>query len=140
MPSVELHNPDELGPHPGFSHAASAGGLVFLGGQIGTDARGRILAPDDIAAQFAQAISNVATALRAAGAQPSGAVKLTYFVTDREAYRRALKPIGAAYRQVFAGHYPATSLFEVKGLFHPEAMVEIECVAVRSNGSERADR
>jgi enamine deaminase RidA (YjgF/YER057c/UK114 family) len=137
-PAVRLHNPEELGPHPGFSHAASAAGLVFLGGQIGSDASGRVVSPGDVAAQFARAIRNVATALAAAGARPEHAVKLTYFVTDREAYRASLEPIGRAYREVFGRHFPATSLFEVKGLFDPEAMVEIECVAVLPSQSASA--
>jgi enamine deaminase RidA (YjgF/YER057c/UK114 family) len=128
---VELFNPEQLGPAVGFSHAAAAGRLVALGGQVGCDASGRIVAPGDIAAQFAQAIRNVGTALAAAGCRPEHALKLTYFVTDRDAYRAHLKPIGAAYREVFGRHFPATSLFEVKGLFDPEAMVEIECLAVR---------
>jgi enamine deaminase RidA (YjgF/YER057c/UK114 family) len=82
--------------------------------------------------QFSVAIQNVTTALRAAGSAPEQAVKLTYFVTDISAYRAALEPIGVAYRAAFGRHYPATSLFEVKGLFDPEAMIEIECVALVS--------
>ena len=127
-------NPDALGPHPGFSHATAAGDLVFVGGQIGSDSEGRICEPGDLIAQFRRALGNVATALAAAGSDPQLAVKLTYFVVDREAYRAARKEIGAAYREVFASHFPATSLFEVKGLFDPEALVEIECIAVRSGG------
>jgi len=128
---VELFNPPELAPPVGFAHAAAAGELVVLGGQVGSDASGRVVAPGDITAQFTQAIRNVATALRAAGSTPERTVKLTYFVTDLAAYRANLKPIGAAYREVFGHHYPATSLFEVKGLFDPQAMVEIECLALR---------
>ena len=105
--------------------------MVVLGGQTGSDASGQVLKPGDVGAQFAQAIRNVATALRAAGSSPERVVKLTYFVTDVAAYRASLKPIGAAYREVFGRHYPATSLFEVKGLFDPEAMIEIECLALR---------
>jgi|SRR5215469_4454835 len=131
MPVVELFNPPELAPPVGFSHAAAAGELVVLGGQTGSDATGHIVEPGDIAAQFARAIRNVDTALRAAGSSPERVVKLTYFVTDVAAYRANLKPIGAAYRDVFERHYPATSLFEVKGLFDPEAMIEIECIALR---------
>ncbi|HKF16218.1 MAG TPA: RidA family protein [Candidatus Dormibacteraeota bacterium] len=131
MRDVELFNPPELAPPVGFSHAAAAGDLVVLGGQVGSDASGKVLAPGDITAQFTRAIRNVGTALRAAGSAPERAVKLTYFVTDVAAYRANLKPIGAAYREVFGHHYPATSLFEVNGLYDPEAMVEIECVAVR---------
>lgn len=131
----QLINPPELASPVGFSHATAFGDLVFLGGQTGSDASGRITAPGDIAAQFATAIRNVATALRASGSSPELAVKLTYFVTDAGAYRASLKPIGAAYREVFGRHYPATSLFEVKGLYDPQAMVEIECVAARAAGS-----
>jgi enamine deaminase RidA (YjgF/YER057c/UK114 family) len=128
---IELYNPEELGPAIGFSHVAAAGALVVLGGQTGCDASGRIVAPGDVAAQFTQAIRNVGAALRAAGSSPELAMKLTYFVTDVAAYRSSLKPIGAAYREVFGHHYPAASLFEVKGLFDPQAMVEIECLALR---------
>ncbi len=131
MPELENFNPPELGPATGFSHATAAGDFVFLGGQIGADSSGRVVAAGDIAAQFAQAIRNVEIALRAAGSAPERAVKLTYYVTDVAAYRAALKPIGAAYREVFGRHFPATSLFGVAALFDPEAMVEIECVALR---------
>ena len=130
-PEIELFNPPELAPPAGFAHAAAAGQLVVLGGQTGTDASGRIVAPGDLVAQFAQAVRNVGTALRAAGSAPERAVKLTYFVTDVRAYRASLGPIGAAYREVFGRFYPATSLFEVSGLFDPEALVEIECLAMR---------
>lgn len=131
MPEIETLNPPELGPAVGFSHVAVYGDLVMLGGQVGCDASGRIAAAGDIEAQFAQAIRNVGTALRAAGSSPSRALKLTYFVTDAAAYRANLKAIGTAYRDVFGRHFPAMSLFEVSRLYDPEAMVEIECVAVR---------
>ena len=131
MPDIELFNPPALAPPVGFAHAAAAGDLVVLGGQTGSDASGRIGAPGDLVAQFAQAIRNVATALTAAGSAPERALKLTYFVTDVAAYRANLTPIGAAYREVFGRHYPATSLFEVSGLFDPDALVEIECIALR---------
>jgi enamine deaminase RidA (YjgF/YER057c/UK114 family) len=129
---VENFNPPELGPASGFSHATRAGGLVYLGGQIGSDASGRVVAPGDIVAQFGQAIRNVGTALRSAGSAPERAVKLTYYVTDVAAYRASLREIGSAYRVVFGKHFPATSLIGVKELFDPLAMVEIECVGLTS--------
>ncbi len=133
---MELVNPPELGPPVGFSHAARVGDLVYTGGQIGCDAGGRILAPGDLVSQFAAALANVATALRAAGCRPQDAIKLTYFVTDVPAYRSHLREIGAAYRSVFGRHYPATSLFGIQQLFDPQALIEIECVAVRGAGRE----
>jgi enamine deaminase RidA (YjgF/YER057c/UK114 family) len=132
MSEPELINPPELAPPWGFSHVTAFGDLVFLGGQIGCDGSGRVVAPGDLVAQFGQAIRNVEVALRAAGSAPGRTLKLTYYVTDVAAYRAKLGPIGAAYRQVFGHHYPATSLFEVRSLFDPEAMIEIECIATRS--------
>jgi enamine deaminase RidA (YjgF/YER057c/UK114 family) len=123
-------NPEELAPAKGFSHATVAGGLVWLGGQIGSDSTGKVLEPGDIVAQFKRAAGNVSIALRAAGSAPKDTVKLTYFVTDLKAYKANLRAIGSAYREVFGHHYPATTLVEVRSLFDPDALIEIEAVAV----------
>jgi enamine deaminase RidA (YjgF/YER057c/UK114 family) len=128
---VELINPETLGPARGFSHVAASGDKVWVAGQIGCDASGRVLSPDSITDQFARAIENVGTALAAAGCRPQDVVKITYFVTDVPAYRAALGPIGEAYRRVFGRHYPATTLVGAAALFDPDALVEIECTAVR---------
>jgi enamine deaminase RidA (YjgF/YER057c/UK114 family) len=129
MADVKLVNPESLSPPVGFSHAASAGGWIFLGGQISSDDSGSVVHAGDMAAQFRQALNNVLTALRAAGGSAIGIVKMTYYVTDIAAYRQALKPIGESYREILGNRYPAASLLEVKGLFEPDAMIEIECVA-----------
>jgi enamine deaminase RidA (YjgF/YER057c/UK114 family) len=123
-------NPDDLGPARGFSHATVAGGLVWLGGQIGSDATGKIVEPGDIVAQYERAVRNVSIALRAAGSAPADVVKLTYYVTDLKAYKDNLRAIGGAYREVFGHHYPASTLVEVRSLFDPDALIEIDAVAV----------
>jgi enamine deaminase RidA (YjgF/YER057c/UK114 family) len=124
-------NPEELAPARGFSHATIAGDTVWIGGQIGSDANGKIVEPGDVVAQFARAIENVAIALRAAGCVPEDTVKLTYYVIDLKLYKENLPAIGAAYRDVFGQHYPASTLIEVRSLFEPAALVEIDAVAVR---------
>ncbi len=123
-------NPKELGPARGYSHATVAGGLVWLGGQIGSDPTGKVPEPGDILAQYTRAIRNVSIALRAAGCAPSDTVKLNYYVTDLKAYKDNLTAIGSAYREVFGNYYPATTLLEVRSLFEPDALVEIDAVAV----------
>jgi len=123
-------NPDDLGPARGFSHATVAGGLVWLGGQIGSDATGKVAEPGDIVAQYARAVRNVSIALRAAGSAPADVVKLTYYVTDLKAYKDNLRAIGVAYREVFGHHYPASTLVEVRSLFDPDALIEIDAVAL----------
>jgi enamine deaminase RidA (YjgF/YER057c/UK114 family) len=126
-------NPEELAPARGFSHVTIAGDTVWLGGQIGSDQTGKVVEPGDVAAQFARAIRNVAIALRAAGCVPEDTVKLTYYVTDLKGYKNNLTAIGAAYREVFGSHYPASTLIEVRSLFDPNALIEIDAVAVRGS-------
>jgi enamine deaminase RidA (YjgF/YER057c/UK114 family) len=124
-------NPDELAPARGYSHATVAGDAVWIGGQVGSDATGKIVEPGDIVAQYARAIRNVAIALRAAGFTPEDTVKLTYYVTDMKAYRDSRGGLGAAYREFFRGDYPASTLVEVRSLVDPDALIEIDAVAVR---------
>ena len=104
---------------------------MWLSGQIGSDAAGRIVEPGDLVAQVGRALGRLAVALRAAGCEPEDTVKLTYYVTDIKLYRDSLPAIGLVYREVFGRHYPATTLVEVSSLFDPEAVVEIDAVAVR---------
>ena len=125
-------NPPELAPPRGFSHATVAGGTVWIGGQIGSDATGKIVEERDIVAQYARAIKNVAIALRAAGCEPEDTVKLTYYVTDIHAYRDNRPALGAVYREFFRSDYPASTLVEVRSLVDPHALIEIEAVAVRA--------
>ena len=124
-------NPEELAPARGYSHATVAADTVWIGGQVGSDATGRIVEPDDMVAQYGRAIHNVAVALRAAGFTPEDTVKLTYYVTDMKAYRGNRSALGAAYRKFFRTDYPASTLIEVRSLVDPNALVEIDAVAVR---------
>ena len=132
MPGISHHNPPDLPAPSGYSHASSgAGTVVFVGGQVGCDQGGRIVNPGDIGEQFGVAVRNLGRALAGAGCGPDDVVKIVYYVTDVAAYREASRPIGRHYREVFGRNFPASTLVEVKGLFDPEAMVEIEAVAVR---------
>jgi enamine deaminase RidA (YjgF/YER057c/UK114 family) len=127
-----LLNPPELGPPKGYSNGVVAGGdgtLVFVAGQIGWNASQELVG-DDVAEQFGQALANVVTVVRAAGGAPEHLVRLTIYVTDRDAYVGARKAIGEAYRRVMGGHYPAMALIMVAGLVEPRAKVEIEGTAV----------
>ena len=125
-------NPASLPKPAGYAHGIrTAGGrLVFLAGQTGVNANGDLVFPGDLAAQFAQALSNLKAVIEEAGGQATDIVKLTIFVTDKAAYRAHLKPIGGAYRSVFGRYYPAMTLVEIKGLFDDGALVEIEGMAV----------
>ncbi len=127
----KLLNPETLSPPVGFSHAVAAapGRLVFLGGQTGHDAEGRLQGATMVE-QFETATGNVVEALRAAGAKPEHLVSLQIFVTDVAEYRAALPELAPVYRGHLGRHYPAIALFGVTELFDPAAKVELVGIAI----------
>lgn len=127
----QLLNPPALATPSGFSHAVVArpGRTVYLAGQTPQRLEGPSV-NGSLAEQFDAAAANTVEALRAAGAQPEHLVSMQIFTTDLRAYRASLTELGRAYRKHFGRHYPAVSLFEVRSLFDPEALVELVCVAV----------
>jgi enamine deaminase RidA (YjgF/YER057c/UK114 family) len=127
----EIINPPALAEPVGFSHAveAAVGRTVYLGGQAAHDRDGRIVG-DSVAEQFERAAANVVTTLETAGARAEHLVSMQIFVTDVAEYRSALDDLATAYRKHFGRHYPAIALFEVKGLFDPDAKLELVCIAV----------
>lgn len=135
----ELVNPESLGAPKGFSHgvlAPAGASILFVAGQIGTDASARLVAGGFVA-QFERALANVRTVVEAAGGEVGSIVRLTVYVTDKRLYLDALRPVGEAYRRVLGRHFPAMALLEVSGLVEPGALVEIEgtaAIAGRENG------
>ena len=117
-------------PRPrGYANGIVAEGrMVFVAGQIGWDEEQRFEA--GLAAQVRRTLANVLAVLAEAGGGPEHVARLTWYVTDREAYLRELAPIGAAYRELMGRHYPAMAVVVVAGLIEPEALVEIEATAV----------
>ena len=125
-------NPSTLSRPSGFSHGilVEGGRTLFLAGQTGSDATGRIVDPNDLVRQFDLAIANLGAVVADAGGVLGDVVKLNVFVRSRDDYVAKLKPLGEVFREHFGGHYPAMALFEVSGLFQKEALVEIEGIAV----------
>jgi len=135
----EMVNPPELPQPAGYAHAvvAASGRTVYLAGQAGLRPDGS-LPEGGLVAQFDAACANVATALRAAGGDPGHVVSMQIFVTDATEYRAELSAIGEAWRRHFGRHFPATGLFEVRGLFDPDATVELMAIAVSPVDEDRS--
>lgn len=118
-------------PRPsGYSNGIVAEGtVVVLAGQIGWDAVTGHLA-EGMAAQVEQALRNIVAVLAEANAEPANIVRLTWFVTDIEQYRRNVQAVGQGYRRVMGKHFPTMSVIGVSSLVEPDAVVEIEATAV----------
>jgi len=129
---LEIVNPESLGAPKGWSHGVLAprdGRLLFVAGMAGWSATTQG-DPPGFAAQFARALDQVLTVVRAAGGEPGDVARMTVYVTDLAQYRASLKELGEAWRERFGRHYPAMALLEVKGLVDRGALVEIESTAV----------
>lgn len=114
----------------GYSHGTAADGrLVFVSGQVGWDARQRLVG-DDLALQTKAALANVIAVVAAAGGRPEHIARMTWYVVDKADYIRRRAEIGDAYRAVMGRHFPAMSIVEVRGLVEDGALVEIEATAV----------
>jgi enamine deaminase RidA (YjgF/YER057c/UK114 family) len=130
---VTLHEPEGWAPPKGFANAASATGrVVCVAGQVGWDPVTCEFTSTHFSDQVRQALENVVAALDAAGARPGDVTRLTWYITDRDAYLLERKAIGAHYREVIGRHFPAMSVVVVAALVEPDALVEIEATAVVS--------
>ena len=128
--SLKRVNPPSLAPARGFSHAVVADGrAVYLAGQTGLDASGRVV-EGDVVAQFEQALGNLLEALGAAGGRPGQLVSLTIYVVDVEGYKSRAREIGEVWRRLVGSDYPAMAALGVSRLWDVEALVEVQGVAV----------
>lgn len=106
------------------------GKWVVLAGQIGWNPVSCAFETDNFVEQVRQALENVVTLLREAGATPADLVRLSWFITDRPSYLEGTREIGRVYREIMGSHYPPMSVVIVAGLVEERARVEIEATAV----------
>lgn len=126
----EVLHPAGWKPARGYANGINARGrTVFCGGLIGWNAD-QVFETDDFAGQVAQTLRNIVEVLAEAGARPEHLVRMTWYVTDKQAYLASLREIGAAYRAIIGRHYPAMALVQVVALVEDRALVEIEATAV----------
>jgi enamine deaminase RidA (YjgF/YER057c/UK114 family) len=127
----EIFSPATLPPPTGYSHVAKVnkGTLVYIAGQVSSDASGKMVGEGNFEAQVEQVFKNVRLALEAGGATMADIVKMnTYLVAEvgqddlpkmraiRDRYLNREKP-------------PASTLVVVSRLARPGWLIEIEVVA-----------
>jgi enamine deaminase RidA (YjgF/YER057c/UK114 family) len=112
-----------------WSHGIKASGnLLFVSGQTATDLNGEIRFKGDILNQTAIALENLKKVVEAAGLVLDNVVQLNWYVTSAQAFYA--NGASALRRRYFNKDYPASTLVEVPRLANPEAMVEVQAIAV----------
>lgn len=112
-----------------LSQGIKFGNLLFISGQAGAADDGKIV-DGGFRAQGEQAFANLRRALEAGGSRLEDVVKVTIFVTDMGHF----DDVVALRRKFFTAPYPADTIAEIKALYDPAAMIEIEAIAaVRDN-------
>ena len=127
---MKFLQPEDWKPARGYANGIEAKGrLIVTGGQIGWNAD-QEFETDDFIGQCEQTLRNIVAILAEAGAGPEHLVRLTWYITDKQAYVSRQKELGQVYRQVIGRHFPAMAVVQVTALIEDRAKVEIEATAV----------
>lgn len=117
--------PDPYAPYL-LSQAIRAGGFLFVSGQAGYDDDGVIVGKDDFDLQAEQALRNLQRVLIAGGSSMESIVKVTIFLTSMTHFSKIVD----LRRKWFSVPYPADTIVEISALYSPDAMIEIEAIAI----------
>ena len=114
---------------PAYTHVVTVSGtgkMIFVAGQLARDANGNLVGKGDMRAQIQQVGENIKTGLEAAGATLADIVKTNTFVTNYEKYTKH----GDMRARYFGPATPTSTTVQITRLADPDAMVEIEAIAV----------
>jgi len=125
--TLQKINPPGLSTPQTYSHVVRAGNLVFIAGQVGSDAQGKVVGPG-MREQTEQVMQNLRSALESQQLDFSHVAKITIFTTSIDEFRAA--DVAAVRAKYFGSARPASTLVEIARLASPELKVEIEAIAV----------
>lgn len=113
-----------------YTDAVRAGELLFISGVVPVDESGALVARDDVVGQAEHVFKLIGWVLTAAGGLPADVVKVTVYLLDIED-RPLINPVRQAF---FGSARPASTLIEVTRLAVPGARLEVEAIALLSDG------
>ena len=127
----EFFSPATLPPPVGYSHIAKVnkGTMIYLAGQVSSDASGKLVGEGDFEAQAEQVFKNLKIAVEAAGGAMTDIVKLNVYLVAEVGQDEVPKLRAIRDRHVNKEKPPASTLVVVTRLARPGWLVEIEAVA-----------
>jgi enamine deaminase RidA (YjgF/YER057c/UK114 family) len=129
--SKEIFSPPNLPPPTGYSHVAKVnkGTLVYIAGQVSSDASGKLVGEGDFGAQAERVFANVKLAVEAAGAGMADIVKMNTYIVATVDPADVPKMREVRGRYFGGGTPPASTLVYVSRLAQPGWLIEVEVVA-----------
>lgn len=130
--SIVHSNPATVPPPPNnnYTHAIRVDmgteAMVFVSGQIALGPDGEVVGVGDVARQSEEVFELLSRILAAHGADFTNVVSIRTFLTDMG----RLREYGAVRRRYVTEEPPTSTTVEVSKLFHPDALLEVEVVAV----------
>ncbi|MEI9984714.1 MAG: RidA family protein [Aliidongia sp.] len=127
-----VHNPQDVLPPPGplswGLELAAPRRLLYISGQVGADAHGRV--GDGFLEQARLTWQNVGGVLRSAGLTSRNIVRTGIFITRQVEMTDELKAMFNKLRTDFLGdHRPASTMIVVHALMDPSWLIEIDAIA-----------
>lgn len=132
--TIERRNPEGMNVRmqngkPAYTHVVTVNGpgkTIYIAGQLARDVEGNIVGPRDMRAQLEQTFKNLDLCLKAAGANWADVVKTNTYTTN---YAEFSKHSDVRMRY-FGVASPTSTTVQISSLAQPDAMVEIEMIAV----------
>jgi 2-iminobutanoate/2-iminopropanoate deaminase len=118
----QIIRPPGTKPGGNFSQGILVDGTLYISGQGGEDANGRIPATFD--AEVLQSLNNIAAVLKAAGMSPADVVSVQVYLTKADDFQR----MNAVYTKFFADPRPTRTTVVVAKLVG-EGTIEITATA-----------
>ncbi len=123
--SINVPEVPKFNPVAPYSTALRAGNLLFITGQVATDANNKIIGEGDIREQVRQIFRNLGLILSAAGASYANLAKLTYYYQHIEDVAKLIN----VREEFITEPYPAVTGVEIARLADKKLLVEIDAIA-----------
>ncbi len=136
--AVQHLDPARLHNNPAFTNVVvvePGARIINIGGQNALDPDGNVIGRGDFTKQTQQVFQNLETALAAAGARLEDVIRWNIYVLHGQPMAEAFEVFQSVWGS--RGKPPAITVVQVAGLANPEALIEIEAVAVTESTAAR---